>query len=85
MRYRIKLTQKALKQLARMPRNFRDSVMKAIKERLSEDPYRFKPLVCNWKGYFRMRVGDYRIIYSIEDETITVLVVRIDVRGNVYD
>lgn len=85
MRYRIKLTEDALKQLARIPKNFRNSILKAIEERLSENPYRFKPLVCNWKGYFRMRVGDYRVIYKVEDEKVTVVIVRIAVRGNVYE
>lgn len=85
MRYQIKLTEDALKQLAKIPRNFRNSILKAIEERLSENPYRFKPLVCNWKGYFRMRVGDYRVIYKIEDEKVTVVIVRIAVRGNVYE
>ncbi len=85
MRYQIKLTEDALKQLARIPRNFRNSILKAIEERLSENPYRFKPLVCNWKSYFRMRVGDYRVIYKVEDEKVTVVIVRIAVRGNVYE
>lgn len=85
MRYQIKLTEDALKQLARIPRNFRNSILKAIEERLSENPYRFKPLVCNWKGYFRMRVGYYRVIYKVEDEKVTVVIVRIAVRGNVYE
>lgn len=85
MRYQIKLTEDALKQLARIPRNFRNSILKAIEERFSENPYRFKPLVCNWKGYFRMRVGDYRVIYKVEDEKVTVVIVRIAVRGNVYE
>lgn len=85
MLYQINLTEEALKQLSKMPRNIRNSVLKAIETRLSTDPQRFKPLVCNWKGYFRMRIGDYRVIYKIEEDVVTVVVVRIAVRGNVYD
>ena len=32
-----------------------------------------------------MKFGDYRVIYKIEEETVTVVVVRIDARGGVYD
>ena len=85
MRYQIRLTEDALKQLSKLPRNLRNSILKAIEERLSETPYRFKPLVCNWKGYFRMRFGDYRVIYKVEEEAVTVVVVRIAARGSVYN
>ena len=84
MRYQIKLLNDVLKQLSKFPRNVRNSILKAIDTRLTDNPYRFKPLVCDWKGYFRMRVGDYRVIYKIEDQTVTVLIVRIAARGNVY-
>ena len=35
-------------------------------------------------GYLRIRVGDYRIIYTIEDEILKVIVVRIGHRRDVY-
>ena len=85
MRYKIELTEDVLEQLSKIPRNVRNSILNAIEERLSENPYRFKPLVCNWKGYFRMRFGDYRIIYKVDESIVTVVIVRVDVRGNVYN
>ncbi len=85
MSYQIKLTDDALKQLAKIPRHIRNSILRAIEERLSEIPSRFKPLVCNCDWCFRMRVGDYRVIYKVEDEKVTVVIVRIAVRGNVYE
>jgi len=33
---------------------------------------------------YRVRVGDYRVVYSIEDDVLLVLVVRIGHRGEVY-
>jgi mRNA interferase RelE/StbE len=36
-------------------------------------------------GLYRVRQGDYRIIYSINDRTVTVLVVKVGHRGDVYD
>ncbi|MCR5225150.1 MAG: type II toxin-antitoxin system RelE/ParE family toxin [Alphaproteobacteria bacterium] len=84
MLYKIEYLDEVYDQLAIIPKNIRQSIIKAINERLTETPYRFKPLVCNWKGYFRMRVGDYRVIYRVEDEKVTVVIVRVAVRGNVY-
>lgn len=35
-------------------------------------------------GYLRVRIGDYRIIYTIEDDVLTVIVVRVGHRRDVY-
>jgi len=85
MAYLIKLTEDAVNQLSKIPRNIRNSILNAIEERLTDNPHRFKPLICKWKAFFRMRFGDYRIIYKIDEAIITVIIVKIAVRGNVYD
>ena len=36
------------------------------------------------EGYYRVRVGDYRVVYAIEDDVLLVLVVRIGHRREVY-
>lgn len=43
-----------------------------------------EPLAGTWSGYWRYRVGDYRIIARIEDERLTILVVRIAHRREAY-
>jgi mRNA-degrading endonuclease RelE of RelBE toxin-antitoxin system len=35
-----------------------------------------KALVGHWQGYFRLRIGEYRIIYAIAPEEITIMRVR---------
>ncbi len=37
------------------------------------------------KGLFRLRVGDYRIIYSVDDGRLTVFVVDAGDRGQIYN
>jgi mRNA interferase RelE/StbE len=36
------------------------------------------------EGFYRIRVGDYRVIYTVEDDRLIVLVVRIAHRREVY-
>lgn len=44
-----------------------------------------KPLTGNFAGLWRYRVGDYRIVCSIEDNEVLVLVVDVDHRSSVYE
>ena len=39
----------------------------------------------NHEEYYRIRVGDYRVIYAIEDEEITIFVMKVAHRKNVYE
>ncbi|MEL6383787.1 MAG: type II toxin-antitoxin system RelE/ParE family toxin [Cyanobacteria bacterium J06626_18] len=43
-----------------------------------------KILKGEYTGYYRYRIGDYRVIYSIEDELIRVFVIAIAHRGEAY-
>lgn len=67
-----------------LPKTARQQIRRAIEERLMVDPVGFgKPLRYSLKGHRRLRVGDWRIIYRIEGDT--VLIVVIGHRKNVYD
>jgi len=61
-------------------------VVKYLDERvLSGDPRSFgKPLTANLAGYWRYRVGDYRIICRIEDSELIVLVLEVGHRRDIY-
>lgn len=43
-----------------------------------------KPLTANYSGLWRYRVGDYRIVSSIEDERLIILVVEVGHRKEIY-
>lgn len=65
---------------------FKQSIKKAIEERLTVDPISFgKPLQFSLKGFRRLRVGNYRIVYRVDDEQKIVIVVIIDHRKIVYE
>lgn len=64
------------------------TIIKTIRKKLTRDPKAFgKPLVGPLKGYWRLRVGDYRVIYSIMENQIIVKVVKIGIRrdAEVYE
>jgi mRNA interferase RelE/StbE len=51
-------------------------IKKAIEERLMNDPLKYgKPLRKSLKGYWKLRVGDYRVVYKIEGSNIIVLAI----------
>jgi len=61
-------------------------IRRAIEDKLMADPVRFgRPLRRNLRGLMKLRVGDYRVIYSIQRETVTVYVIKISHRKEVYD
>jgi len=60
----------------------REMIRKAIEKKLTIDPVAFgKPLRYSLKGYRRLRVGDYRVIYKIIENKIIVLIIDVDHRA----
>lgn len=69
-----------------LPLSAKILIQRAIEERLTVDPVGFgKPLRYSFKGHRRLRVSDYRVVYRIEPETKTVIVVAIKHRKDVYE
>ena len=64
----------------------KDQIRKAIEKKLATNPIEFgKPLQYSLKGLRRLRVGDYRIIFKIEEQEKKVLVVKVGHRREVYE
>ncbi len=84
MNYRIAYQPGAQKQLGRLPVPAQTRVAAAIGA-LADDP---RPHGCkklqNRVNQYRIRVGDYRVVYSIHDAIVTVAVIDIDHRKNIY-
>ena len=69
-----------------LPKNIKNTIRRAIEERLTIDPVGFgKPLRYSLQGHRRLRVGDYRVVYRIEASAHTVLVVAIKHRKDAYE
>jgi mRNA interferase RelE/StbE len=71
--------------LRSLTKSIREVIRKAIEKKLTIDPMAFgKPLRYSLKGYRRLRVGDYRVIYKILEDKIIVLIIDIDHRKDIY-
>jgi mRNA interferase RelE/StbE len=58
-------------------------ILRDINKKLSLDPQNYgKPLAGELKGYWRLRVGDYRVIYKVCREVVEVLVIKVGIRRN---
>ena len=83
MPYSIEIKPSAVKVLKRIPRKDQIQIVQKIKS-LSENP---RPLHCVRLAdspYYRIRHGDYRIIYDIQENQLIVLVLKIGHRRDVY-
>lgn len=74
-----------VKEFNTLTQSAKAQIQKAIEERIMVNPVAFgKPLRFTLKGYRRLRVGRYRIIYRIEEAHKNVVVVAIKHRKDIY-
>lgn len=87
MNYKVILTDRAIKQLKKMDKYTASLIIGWIEKNLEgcENPrIHGKGLTSNRIGQWRYRIGDYRLICEIQDEKITILVLEIGHRKEVY-
>ncbi|MGB5814528.1 MAG: type II toxin-antitoxin system RelE/ParE family toxin [Thermoanaerobaculia bacterium] len=83
MGYSLKIKASAAKALRRIDKPERLRLISAI-DRLANEPTAGGVLKGEFSGLRRLRVGDYRIIYEVIHNELTVLVVRVGHRREVY-
>jgi mRNA interferase RelE/StbE len=83
--YKVIFTKRANRDLRKKYPDVQKQIVSAA-EALANDPrpQSSKPMKGDYKGYWRERTGNYRIIYEIRDEKLVVLVVRIGHRKDIY-
>ena len=81
MPFDVVLDKDAVKYLRRLPENIEDRIVKGIRK-LAMNPNIGKSLSGELKGLHSLRIGDYRIIYSIEIGEVVVH--AISPRGQAY-
>ena len=81
--YKIELRRKAQRSLDNLPKGDFDAVLDAVKG-LANSPRPRGVEKIKSAGLWRIRQGDYRIVYSIDDGQKTVTVLRIGHRREIY-
>jgi mRNA interferase RelE/StbE len=84
MRWTVWILPPAAKQLAKLEKVIARRIGQAITA-LGDNPRPPGSKKLTGVDSWRIRVGDWRVIYQIQDDRLTVLVVRIGYRRDVYD
>mgnify|MGYP002784364365 CR=1 FL=1 len=87
MKWRVEFTEKAAKQFAKLDRQTQANIIRYLDRILeTSDPQMFgKPLVGDFTGFWRYRVGKYRIICEIEKSRLLIEVISVGKRDTIYD
>ena len=81
--YKLRIKPSAVKELEAVPARDRRKVAAKIQV-LAEDPRPGGSEKLSGQERYRLRQGDYRVVYAIDDEERTVLVVKIGNRRDIY-
>lgn len=82
--HRVELAPAAQRQIKKLPRQVQDSILKQLEKlKLNPKPYGAKKLA-GMDNLYRIRIGDYRIIYTINNQFLSILVVKVGNRNDVY-
>ena len=81
--YSVLVTRSAEKEIERLPVDIRRLVVRRILA-LADDPRPHGSQKLTGEDKYRIRQGDYRVVYTIEDAIVTVTVVGVAHRSDVY-
>lgn len=84
MKYRVEIEKSAAKELKKIPRPNQKRISIAIDNLAENLP---NPDTTKMKGnnpFHKIRVGDYRIIYEIQNNVLLILIIKIDHRKDIY-
>jgi len=81
--YKITVRKSAVKELENIPGKELQKIIKRI-QALAQNPRPFGSQKLSEREFFRVRQGDYRIVYSIRDKDFVVNIVKIGHRREIY-
>ncbi len=83
MPYQLRITRSAAKELRKLPPEAQQRIRQAVRK-LADDPRPSKCKKLQGRDDYRVTVGDYRVIYEVDDDAEVVTVWRVGHRRNVY-
>ena len=83
MVFQIIWADSAIRQLKRLDRTIARRIFDKLGQ-LAENPHRFVQKLVN-SPYYRLRVGDYRVVLDIKENLLRILVLKVGHRESIYD
>jgi len=83
MKFQIIWSESAADGLRKLDRTVAKRIYKKVSQ-LGENPYHFDVKKMVGEPYFRLRVGDYRIVFDIQNDMLRILVLKVGHRKNIY-
>ena len=83
MIFQIIWSESAAKELKKLDKTVAKRIFKKVSE-LSENPYHLEVTKMVGDPYFRLRIGDYRVIFDIQNDMLRILILNVGHRKNVY-
>jgi mRNA interferase RelE/StbE len=84
-RYELRFRPAALRQLRKLDSQIARRIKSATEALRTEPRPPGVKALTGQRGWLRIRVGDYRIVYEVRDSELVVLVIQIGHRSQVYD
>jgi len=83
--YRVVTTNSFSKAMAKLPLNLQKRIVAKIRE-VAASPYAPNNNLTKLQGRngYRLRVGDWRVIYELQDDRLVMLVLEVGSRGGIY-
>ncbi len=85
MAYTLEFASSAARQYRKLPASVQSRLAKALDKLVLNPRHHGCEKLEDALAAYRVRVGDYRIVYNIEDDILVVLVLRVAHRRHVYD
>lgn len=85
-KYQIEFTRSARKEFSCLPAKIQNRIVEILKV-LANNPYTEILNIKKLKGedsLYRVRMGDYRVVYSIVDQTLKIVIIKVGHRKDVY-
>ncbi len=82
--YQLIIDKYAQKQLGKIPPPHFNRIVKAIQD-LANNPRPVGYRKLTGRSGYRIRIGNYRVVYNIEDKILTIFVIDIGHRKDIYD
>ena len=82
-KYKLKVKKSAEKELRKIPKRDLLKIINKIQS-LSDDPHPEGSIKLSNQEKYRLRVGNYRVLYKVEDNILTIFIVKIGHRKDIY-